>query len=178
MVDATKDYQTTLAEVLNESVVKDVQGDHLIYLSSGVVLETVDVSPMLALDVSNRFKMPPVPIIHDEEKGYDIPNPNDEDYLTRCEEVKMEQGNAILDVLIAKGTRLYSAPEDMSRPEQDNWIEDMEFLLKYAIDRRPLSRYLAWVRYIACVSQDDITKLTLKVYAKLGVSEEKLRDSF
>lgn len=172
------DYQQKLSEVLRESAVKEVEGENLLYLSSGVVLEIIDVSPMLALDVSNKFKLPSVPIIYDSEKEIGIPNPMDDEYLRQCEIVKMDQGNAILDVLIAKGTKLHSAPDGFATPESDAWLDDVEFLLKYEIDRRPLARYLAWVRYIACVSQEDFTRLTEKAYAKLGVTQEAVGAGF
>jgi hypothetical protein len=175
--DNGREYRSQINEALSEADVQTAETDDIEF-SNGVVLEAVKVPPMLVMRAVQRFKYPPVPIIKDEEDGREIPNPMDEDYLARCAQIDEHQGNAVLDILLGKGTRLKSCPDTVPSWDTEEWIEDAEYLLDEVIDRRRLPRYLMWVKYVACESADDLEKAALKCYNKFGVSGASLEEAF
>lgn len=160
-----------VAQFLEES---QKSAENTIQFSTGVILEILPVSPMLALKVSQKYKEPPVPTVRDMERGVDIPNPMDDVYIQEKEDIKMAQGQAILDVLIGLGTKVKVLPAGFFHPDDPAWSENIEILLDEPIDPRPLLRYLAWVRYIACVTNEDFQELSERMYSQMGVSQAEV----
>lgn len=150
-----------------------------IHLSNGIVLETVKVPPMLGLKVVKKFKYPPVPMFSVEDKAEQIPNPSDPDYIKRCAEIDEEQAHAVLDVLIAKGTRLKTLPAGLHDWKGEDWIEEVEFLIGEAVNKTvQLARYLDWVKFYACEEAGDLEKVALGVYRMFGITSDSVEAAF
>lgn len=143
-----------------------------IKLMTGVVLKKKKFPIMLLNQVLIKFKYPPVPEYYDEERKRAVKNPSHEDYVRQKEEIDAERGLASIDVLIAFGTEIVSVPEGFSRPEDDDWINEIEAIETLGISVRRESyaaRYLAWVKFKAIVDESEYGLIVNAVQSVVGV---------
>lgn len=162
-----------LAEV---SASSPERNDNTTKLSSGVVLRHKKVPPMILAKVEERYPDPPVPMIYLPDQERALPNPDDPDYEKALEENRSKKGNAMLDVIVALGTELISVPEGMQKPEDDEWVEEIEFL-GLEVPKLKIGRYLAYIRYYAATSAEDFQKLATKGSQALGITEAEVAAS-
>lgn len=152
-----------------------------IKLSSGVRLQVLRVPPLLTRQAVIQLKEPEVPIVEDQEQGRRMLNPNDPDYLAAMEKFRNDQNMAVLAVYILVGTRLIGTPPGMPRPQDDEWLENLETLgIKVNVSTVP-ARYLSWVQMVAMTSQEDFNIISAAVGRASGIIEEdvdKAVDSF
>lgn len=168
------DQDTRVFEVLESVETKlDKREDKLIVLSCGVTLETRPVPPMVLAEIDKKFPEPSIPKVRDEEKGRDIPNPQDPSYLKALDTVAQAKGNAIIDVIAGLGTKLHSVPDGMYRPEDEDWKEPLEFLGLF-IPEKGTGRYLAWLKYYVIRSGEDLGIIVKKSAKAIGVPEEEV----
>jgi hypothetical protein len=147
-------------------------------LSTGYAVRVVPISASLIMEVQNRIPYPPVPIIHDEEKGQTYENPNHPDYIRRCEETDSARTMAAMDAIMMFGVELVDGV-----PGDDVWLKKLkvmdrsgniglsEFDLKDEIDREFLFK-----KFIAVSTQDFGM-----IQSMVGVTEEGVEsaeDSF
>lgn len=146
-------------------------------LASGVVLKVKKVSPLLLRRAVQKVTKPVIPVFHDEDRGRDIENPNDPDYLAALAEYESSQGYASLDMMILMGTELISVPEGMDRPEDTDWVE---LLRVGGIDPDISSdhaRYLSWMQLIAITDMADVQSIAMAVARKTAVREVDVQAS-
>lgn len=165
--------------------------DNLIRLSSGVVLLGKQANPTTILKVMASFPRPEPPTWTDPTMGRIMPNFNDPDYISRVQAWQFESTNAVIVAFILLGTELVSKPEGMLGPFPEKKIVGSgknkkevigpDFLDDYALlglPMRPQSekwRYLTWVQFMACVSEQD-SKLIQEVVGRLsGVSKKDVK---
>lgn len=158
-----------------ESVTKSVPRDE-VTLSSGVVLKVRPVPPLLLNRVQMRFPKVPVPVVYNPDKERDEPNPNDPEYTEAIERNEFSKTEALLDIMIGRGTEPISIPAGMPKPQDDEWLEELEFYLQEEQDKRERPRYLAWVKFVAIQNTDDMQKLSGAVQVMMGVSEQAVAD--
>lgn len=173
MVD---DYDTSVLEKISQVEVEKAD-ENIITLSSGVRLRTKKVPVLRIQALVNKFKYPPVPEIWDESRERTIRNPNHPDYLAARQAVDIERTLAVIDAIAAMGTEIVYRPENIPALEDDAWVDEitvggLEFDLK-----SPTARYLAWVKYVAIVDQDDIALIAKKAGLSLGIAEERVAAS-
>lgn len=75
-------------------------------LSTGVRAKMRPVSATLIDSVTSRILDPDVPTIYMEEKGREIPNPDDPHYVKAMNEASRQRGLAALDALVMFGVEL------------------------------------------------------------------------
>ena len=144
-------------------------------LASGVKLRIKQAPPFLFAQIERKFPPPPVPEIYDEGKQRMLRNPNHPDYLAAVALNDSEKGLAMGDILFGLGTEVSFVPDDLPRPEDEGWSEDVEiFLLGEEIPKKGKGRYLAWVKYVAILDDKDFQLLMDKVGEKMGVKEEEV----
>lgn len=146
------------------------ENDHLITLENGIIFQTCKIPPFILQGVEKRIKEPRVPII--EDGGIRIPNPNDPDYIRAYKDYEESRASAYTDALIGLGTKLKYCPDHIPTPESSEWVEEIEFFIGEEIPATGRPRYLAWVKYVAIVSAEDLTRMATKVSAEMGVTEE------
>jgi hypothetical protein len=147
-------------------------------LSTGVRARLVPVAANLITDAQMRVKDPPVPWIKDEAKGQEYENPQDPEYIRKCEEAQMKRLQAGIDVMILFGVELVDG-----LPEDEGWLNKLRYAEKlghldlsaYDLDDE-LERRFIYKRYVAVASRDyiEIGKLS-------GVGREEVKaalDSF
>lgn len=156
-------------------------GDNIITLSNGIRLRVQRVAPLAIREAVLRVEKPRPPMVMVEDKGREEENPQHPDYLRAMEEYEEATGLAAMNVLLLMGTAVESIPEGLSRPEDDDWVENLEFL-EIEVDRdNPKARYLAWLRYSALTSDQDLAACVGIAREFAGVKEEDVAsgiDSF
>lgn len=146
-------------------------GRTIVTLSTGVVLEGLRVSPWLLAEQQSKLKEPKVPKVFIEAKGREEENPNDPTYLAEVEEYYAKQREAGINAALWMGTRLATVPDGMSRPEANEWVEQVE-ALGIEVPKVKPGRYVAWLKYIAAVSREDMAQITRLGYLAMGTTEE------
>jgi hypothetical protein len=166
-----------IAKEIDEEVV--VEDSDLVTLSNGVVLKTKLVPYKLITRLDKKYKLPPVPVIEDEERGRKIPNPDDPAYEEECRLVQEEKGMAMLELLTGFGTELVSVPNDIYRPEDTEWADDLSSFLDEdeAIAESGKARYVAWLTYYVLLDPNDINKVSEKIKNKMGVSVQGVAEA-
>jgi len=158
-----------------------LEEDSLITLSNGIVLKVRGISPFLFRQVEKQFPAPPVPKVFIEEKGREEENYQDPAYLRAVAEVEERKSEAIIDLIVGFGTEVEYVPENIPSPEDNVWIDSLEILLSEKelerIRTNPHIRRIAWIKFVAILTPEDIARITEKVLRKLGVSARDVSES-
>lgn len=163
--------QQAVAEVEQTEVKK---ADEIIVLSTGVKLRLKKV-PILRINaVLERFPYPEVPLIHDEERGREIRNPNHPIYQEMRQKVDEQRTWAIMDAVAGLGTELLFVPEGFYRPEDQGWIDECEILGIQINTTSKVARYLAWIKFVAISTMEDMNLIARQFGLALGVSEARI----
>ncbi len=174
MLETTK-YTETLGAALADVPVDEseqAKDDGFIHLSTGVILSPKKVTPFLFQSITLQFKDPDVPVVWIEAKQREEANPMHPSYIKAKEETEMMRSMALIDAVIALGTKLVSIPADFQSPDSEEWLDDLE-AAEIKIDRNNRRlRYRTWVKFVAAPSVDDVQLIISKVLNTLGVSEE------
>lgn len=156
-------------------------------LSNGIVLTCKPIPPLLLQAVVAEFKLPPAPKVFIEEKGREEDNPNDPDYIAQVNQLAEEQDLAINDLLLGIGTSIKYIPDGYFRPEDEDWITQVEFSAGLSgknlrIEREDkIKRYLHWLRFYALETGADIALAQGMPVQLAGIREgevEEVIDSF
>lgn len=166
----------TLEVLAQVSTSEDKKDDNTTTLSSGVVLRHKKVPPMILAKIEEKYPDPPVPTVYDDERDRYLPNPDSPDYERAVDDNRMKKGNAMIDCIIAMGTQIVSIPDSMQTPDEEDWIEDLEFI-GVEVPKLKLGRYLAYIKYYAATSASDIQELAKKGSQALGITEEEVARS-
>jgi len=163
--------QQAVAEVEQVEIKKQAE---TITLSTGVKLKLKHV-PILRINaVLERFPYPEVPVIWDEEKGRELRNPNHPAYVEMRQKVDEQRTWAILDAVAALGTEVLYVPDGIDKPEDASWTEELEVLgIAVRLDSK-VARYLAWIKFVAIGTADDMSAIARQFGLALGVSEARI----
>lgn len=159
--------------VLEDASVPSVSETKTTTLSSGVVLEHINVPPMILAKIDERYPDPPIPMVYHKDQERSIPNPDDPNYHRAVEDNRTAKGNALVDVIIALGTKLVYIPVGMQSPDDEEWVNDLE-LFGIDVPKLKVGRYLAWVKYYAAQTVEDFQAIAKKGSRALGVTEEEV----
>lgn len=147
-----------------------------IELSSGVRLKLKPVSKHFIYGVTATFEPPQVPLVHIDGKKRPIENPDDPDYQEAVDHWIADVANASTDVVLLRGTEILFKPDDLSGPDDPDWIEELEVLDVPLIENKR-ARYLFWLKAIAAPTDDDIRNLMEALGRLTGVSESDVADA-
>ena len=159
------------ADVAEEEAAGSVQKG-TVTLSNGIVLKLKPVPPFLLRQAVTKLKEPKPPKM-DIGKGREEENPDHPDFLAAKGEYDALVIEAVTNVAFVMGTEAASIPDGLWGPDGDDWLEIPE-ILGIEVDQRPRGRYLAWLRYYAVTSQEDVLQILLAMSTKLGLTEEEV----
>jgi len=148
--------------------------DSVVTLSNGVKLRLKPVPPFLVRQAAMKLERPRVPRM-DIGKGRAEDNPDDPSYLEAVADFENRSTDAALNVMLAAGTEVEFVPDGVPRPESDDWLELMSVLGVEIDIKRPIARYLAWVRYVALGSAADVARITMAMSDGIGLTEEEVK---
>lgn len=160
-----------------ESAISEHIAPDEVTLSSGVVLKVRRVPPLLIRRATVHVRAPIVPVVLDPDRGREIENPNDPDYLQAVVDFEETANMAVLAVMIITGTRVVSTPDDLPPVSDDLWIEQ---LAAAGIDlelKTDPARYLAWIQYVAIAEIEDMHLIGAAVGRASGVREADVADA-
>lgn len=143
-------------------------------LTNGVILKIIPVPPLAMREVSIQVKPPVVPVVFIQDKGREEANPNDPDYIAAVIEHNMKQIEMLTNILLALGTKPIEIPEGVFKPEDEGWLEQLEFLGIKIDTKNRLQRYLSWLRYYALASGNDISNVVRTIMQFSGTTEEEV----
>ncbi len=166
--------QDAVAELPDDELEDKVQK---VMLSSGVILRMKQVPVLRINAVLERFQYPPVPELYDKEHDRILKNPDHPLYKEECQKVDMQRTWAMLDAVLAVGTEIIHRPAEVPAVEDDTWIEELEMFGIAVRKDNQRARYLAWVKFVAVINQDDLQKIAVKFGLGLGVAEEKVANA-
>jgi hypothetical protein len=175
-MDEQKNRVDAIIEAAEEHIPEtDGDEDNLIRLSTGVILQAEQVSPMLINDVVSLFPIPDPPTVYIEDKGVSEPNPNNPEYISQVGSVEMQRSKAMFDAIVLMGTTLVERPESVLGPDDKKWQRKMA-VLGYQF-RHEYDAYLTWVKLVAAPEPGDIAAIMRAVGGKVGVSEEDVAET-
>lgn len=134
---------------------------------TGVRVKIQPFPEMLARQAVLAVKDPPVPMAWNADKERDEPNPHDPDYIKAVAEAEQKRGEASIDAALLFGVELID-----QLPSDEKWLRKLAYLGINVDPQDPLEVELAYLKYIAFSSSDDIAVLTgqLRVTEK-GIAE-------
>lgn len=155
----------------------DEEAEDILTLSTGVVLDLLQPSPILVDNLMRSFSAdePHIPKVWIKDKERDEENPNDPDYLAAMEAWYAESGMRSIKALLPTGSRIRSKPEDMPGPEEPDFADLMD-TMGQPLGKSRFSRYTQWVLLYATNPQ-DLAILGVKLLRRAGVREEDVREA-
>lgn len=147
--------------------------DHIL-LSSGVVLKAKRVPPVLFQKINTKFKLPPVPVLWNEEKGRKEENYQHPAYLAAVKDIQDQQTMANMEALAGLGTDIVDVPDDMPLPDNREWSDEMAAFYPESIPTSGRGRYLAWLSLIAITDVSDLVLIAQAVQTKMGVTNDQV----
>ena len=163
-----------VAKVIDTSGQKD---DHLITLSTDVVLRAKQASPSMMIRVMTARERPQPPTVFMQAMGREMENPDDPDYIARVQAWEMNYNNSMLNALIGLGTELVSKPKGMQGPNDKAWVEDYKAFGLPVHPESPSWRYITWIMYLAAPLDTDITQIGEVVKGLSGVREADVQSA-
>lgn len=148
-------------------------------LSSGVVLAVQQVWPTALMRIASfEVAKPEPPMVLIVDKGRKEPNELDPEYQAALKKYWFDVGQQYMNGLILLGTKVHSTPEGFDKPDDPEWAEAMNAAIPDAIPEvGSKKRYLAWVRYWACRSAEDINAIERAVTESNAVLEGTVAES-
>lgn len=171
----SKDAVKMAADAAEEIEREDKKEEHLITLSSGVVLRAKKIPPGLLIKVMARFPRPKVYSQFNEEEQRLIQNPDHPDYIEAVKDWNAKYAEAILNAMLLFGTEEVSTPEEISTASGSKWIEELETIGEPTFRKNKSWRYLMWILTVAAASDTDYELITREVGRLSGVREEDVQ---
>jgi hypothetical protein len=147
--------------------------------STGVIFK-IKKAPSMAFQtlVKNlKANEPKIPRYMNDKKGRMEDNPNDPEYAKALAEYQTQSDLALLDAAILLCTDLESIPDGVDKPEDIGWSENLWLAginvdqLGIADNSKKRQRYLAWVKFYAAATDEDIMAMNREISRVNGVSE-------
>lgn len=168
-----EEVKKVLIDVVENTVVDESDGEGHIHLSTGVVLGVQPFPKLFIKKLYDRYEKqkPKVPIVMNDQKGREEPNPADPDYLEALEQHDLGLLFAVNDLAIMKGTFPIHIPDTVTPIEDDSWVEEQAYFGIDVPNNKSL-RYLSWVTFVAAPTDEDHLKLSRALSKLMGITEE------
>jgi hypothetical protein len=144
-------------------------GKNTITLSTGVVLRVQAVPAWKLNELSLQIVRPDIPKITVDGDRVEE-NPQDPEYLKAMQRYEQEMSEKMNEYFIVFGTEIETIPESFQKLEDKIWKEKLQWS-GTEIGEGAIAVYLAWVKYIAAPTMDDIRIIISEVGRRSGVSE-------
>ena len=145
-----------------------------IAVSTGVVFKIGKI-PLMVFDAINAQmskKEPQVPMVYIQDKDREEYNDADPKYLMAIKKHDEELKRKLMDAVFVYGLSVEKVPDTVEKLEDESWV-DKERMVGIEFDPgEKNSRFLSWVKYVACMDPKDYTDLFLACARTFGVTEE------
>lgn len=145
-------------------------------LSNGIVLKVKPMPPLLLNAVANSMPEPEVPQVHiaDDDRWED--NPNDPAYQKALADTAAKRELATINLILAVCTEVGSLPDNRVGPESDDWLFIPEMAGIEVDASNPRARYIAWLRFYALETQQDLMQTNSLPILLAGISEGEVAE--
>lgn len=126
-------------------------------LKPGLKFQIKKMSNLALLDAINRLPMPLPPKFFNTDKEVEEDNPNDPMFQEAIRQFNHSISILAINTRIVLGTVLLETPDDLPRPESDEWMEALTFI-GLEVPSGRYARYAAWVRWFA-LDGSELTSL-------------------
>jgi hypothetical protein len=153
--------------------------DSNLKVSTGVIFKIKRAPSMAFQTLVKNLKRnePKMPRFMNDAKGRMEDNPNDPDYAKAMAEYQTQSDLALLDAAILLCTDIVTIPEGTDKPEDTEWSDNL-WLAGINVDQLGIAegskkrqRYLAWVKFYAAATDEDIVAINREISRVNGVSE-------
>lgn len=146
-------------------------------LTNGVVLKLKATPPFIFEDALKEMPLPSPPLFLNPTNNLMEENPLDPDYHDALEDYTRQRLRVVFRIAVLSGTELLSVPDNMPRPEDEEWAE-RALLIKPTLEipppERKAARYFAWLRYVALEKVEDIALITGLPLILAGIGEAEV----
>jgi len=151
-------------------------------LSTGIRVKLKPVSIELLRSVASKIKEPTVPMVMNQDKGREEPNPDDPEYKRQVATTNEAQFMAVLDVVLIEGMELL---EEI--PDVNDWWPSLQLLQKLGHIQLPdnldldnqLEREYLYKKFKA-IGKDDLNLIN-RCYGisqeDVSIAEDTFRDN-
>jgi len=171
---------STLLRVVDDLTPVDIKPMNEFRSSNGIVFKLKKVSQFVVMEAGRKIPLPKMPKIFNEDKGREIENPLDPEYLDAKERVAFQQGMIACAVYTSLGSEVIALPDGIQPADSEGWATDL-IELGLDIPEKGRSRYVAWLKYYALPGK-EFGDLTEKIAAYSGqvleVEVGKAEESF
>lgn len=145
-----------------------------ITLDNGVVLKLMPVPPFVTQQAVMNLKEPKPPLVDvGKGEGREEENPNDPDYLEEMNAYNVQVIETTTNAMLITGTEIAAIPDGMQSPEDDDWLDRIQFLGIEVERENKWARYVAWLRYYV-LSAPSITRIIAELRKSIGLTEEEV----
>lgn len=150
-------------------VAKEAKTGAGVYVTRTGVRVRIQAFPeMLARRAVLAIKDPPVPTYWNEDKEREEKNPQDPDYLAALADAEQRRGDAGIDAALLFGVELIDP-----LPEDKRWIRKLAMLNILVDESDVMAVELAYLKYVAFSSSEDLATLTSSVgVSEAGIAEQ------
>lgn len=148
------DVKQTVEQTVLDAAESQGDGDNTVTLGTGVVVRVKPISHDTMVSILARFKEPPVPMYYDPERGREIENPDDPDYIEARTRYNIDIAQAMTIAIYALGVELVEVPEDFPGPDDADWLEERRLAGLSSGDSRR-ARLMDWLRHKATIGGDN-----------------------
>lgn len=155
------------------------QDARTVALSSGVILAIRQVWPTALMKIASQdIAKPEPPQVFLKDKGRAEPNELDPEYRAALNKYWFDLGQQYVNGLILLGTDVHSIPDGFDAPSDPGWAEILNTVIPGAVPEvGTKKRYLAWIRYWACRTAEDINAIEKAVTESNAVLEGTVAES-
>lgn len=166
----SKSNEKILAETVEE---EGVGSANTHTLSTGVVIRTDAIAPDLFIKLQAHNPAPQPKTYFDEKIGRDMMESEDsEGYKQRIKAWDANRQELMIKLVLLKGIEVISVPKGFPTQEDDEWIDEMEFM-ELEVDREnPIWRRVNWLGSEVLKNSEDYDLVMKEVMAKTGVTED------
>lgn len=145
-------------------------------LSTGVVIEPLDISKQTVSDLMAQVEAPTPPMYDPGEKGKPQPHYDAPSYKKAFAAYEARVSKLIFDYVLIRGLEIISVPEALEPVDSDDWLEEMMYVMGRT-KVSPIERRLMWFREIAAPTEEDTMLLMYIISRDAFVSEEGVNDA-
>lgn len=169
-------FESEAARAAAEAAESGIKLPREVTLSSGIVLKVKPMPPLLLNAVANSMPEPEVPLVHIADDDRWEENKNDPGYVKALAEMTAKRELATINLILAVCTEVGSLPHDRVGPESDDWlfIPEMAGIEVDASNAR--ARYIAWLRFYALETQQDLMQANSLPILLAGISEGEVAE--
>jgi hypothetical protein len=158
---------------------QDAGADRTTYTCrNGLKLKLKSVNQMIVAEAARKLRPPVPPMVMNEAKGREEPDPTDREYRIQAQHYAFETAMLGMDIFLIMGTEVLFTPADVMPVDSDEWIEMLEATgAQLELPKTGPRRKLAWLKFYAIPEFDQRLVLNRITAITGGTFEEDVEEA-